>query len=570
MSRLGSAEDAVYKLFDSMLICNASPDVALQQSIRDTLADARHAPTASHVNTFRSLLSSVLEHHYNVARFGPCPDEKGNISYAVNTLDHDAILIYFAPNLEEDEADDFADGEDSPIVPGSGSLAAVRAAHLQMQRRDAKLKAFFGEAVNSRRFSDSHNLQHRLTQSESLAMTGMPDSPIGRRRAWSNGSSAPSTAQISPRRHVRTDSMQEEGSLLHRSSTSHTFTSASHAYTPSVLSQSSSRPLMARVAEAPKYTEKAPAPISTVPTNAPTPQEADSQPFSDCLALVHQMPPTANTLSSDQRRHLVKRSRKLQAMLGATLDESAAQYTLVDKVPRRTNISDPPPVSPTLLTHLHHSRRSSYPPPSPTSPFRRASVGSLRSPSPLPPKMSSMSRTSSTEAGMTSEMTSPETGLQTPDDYDARQPWGHAIYGLGVDIEKEKEDRRRRVAKLQRFLGEKIPVDLVSSTSGTTTMGPKHKRAPSRLGTALKTAGTRLGLRGRSTTAEDAVEEGEERSSDEVQRSMPVRAKAKVTGMRQASVAGPLSSEMTIASIRRARKLEQVRICSSGRSSPVD
>jgi hypothetical protein len=518
-------------------------------------------------NTFRWILCALFEHAFDSKVISQSRDASGATIYAADAADHEAVCNFF-PAADE-MLDAFGDLADSPTQPRAGTAAALKAHQVQLQKRDAKLTAFFGEAVNTRRTGDSP-IGHRFTRSETLyfgsSSTGEP--VMGRRRAYSNGSSDATSPAPTPRRAHRSSTISADD----RSSVA--YSSMSHVYSPSVMSYSSSMPLVPRVSDAPEYTRKAPPPLS-IAASPLTNTASEAKPFSDCLPIAHQaMPPTANALSLDQRRDLVKRSRKLQAMLGATLDESAAEYTLVQNVRTpHANVSDPPPVSPTLLRQESDpqdraTRRSSYPPRSPTSPLRRPSSATLRSPHDAlgpsratafsPQSMVSTSSSSGDEAAVTS----PETGLDTPDTYDAAQPWGHALYGLGLaDPEaRAKEARRRRVAKLQRFLGERIPVELAFAPPPPTF---SHQRTSSRFGYAFQRASSKLGIRSRSatprsTSSSSAVEEDLLRSSEEEARG---GSRARFGGVRapRQTASGRLSSEQTIASIRRARKLEQVR-----------
>ena len=147
---------------------------------------------------------------------------------------------------------------------------------------------------------------------------------------------------------------------------------------------------------------------------------------------------------------------------------------------------------------------------------------------------------SSSEFDGTDTFTSPDAMLKTPNVFDASTPWGAV-----VEQAKEREDRRRRVAKLQRFLGERIPAELVGPTVQRPQTAPA--KSPGRFGSALRNASVRFGNMRKPSARRAATDTSDE---DEPWR----EPKPQVL-----SPAARTDSGTVIAGLRKARKLEQAR-----------
>ncbi|KAJ2921940.1 hypothetical protein H1R20_g15154, partial [Candolleomyces eurysporus] len=153
-------------------------------------------------------------------------------------------------------------------------------------------------------------------------------------------------------------------------------------------------------------------------------------------------PPTANILPHSQRSRLLKSSRKIEAMLGTT--------PLVLPV-----VDHPPQISPSHATpklERSKSKASKGPQPVPQPVLLRSrsvALPSLMSPTSTHVKSSSMDT-----AGNSSGPATPISALFSPitketNDNDA----------------KEREMRRKKLAKITRTLGENIPPELVFGTT---------------------------------------------------------------------------------------------------------
>lgn len=333
----------------------------------------------------------------------------------------------------------------------------------------------------------------------------------GRRRAYSGDSLASINIYSTSVSHY-----DDSTAPSLRSSTS--FTSHTHLLRPHSLALTLTDSNLMH----PEMQKTSPGPFET--SLLPLPGSPRAQQFSA------PMPPTLNELSAGERRNLVKRSKKLQAMLGATLDEAATERTLVGRGPLRHN-SGPFPVSPTLKDEFEASaewsptnrRRSSYPPPSPTQSFGPSSPASARyafrseAHNAKSPE-SNMSRSSS--SGLTMDFTSPDTNHSysppTPRDFYSPNPnlWGSEQAPMHW-TNSTKEERRRRVQKVYAVLGEVVPVDVIFGSPDPGLPHPrssrdKHVRSPSRLGQAGDAISRSFGILKRKNRQADGSTSEEE------------------------------------------------------------
>ncbi|KAM0788637.1 hypothetical protein ACM66B_006107 [Microbotryomycetes sp. NB124-2] len=158
-------------------------------------------------------------------------------------------------------------------------------------------------------------------------------------------------------------------------------------------------------------------------------------------------PLTINVLSANSRRHLVRQSRKLEQVLGSVVTEDA-----VTSVLRQTDS----PVRPLWMV-----RSRSFPPHSPTP-----SVNSFEQSSDAgdieygPARRMSRARSSPSP-----HSESPATSSPTDRWFPRNIPNATSFSALGGTLEMQKEERRRKLAKLQRMLGERVPVELALSDS---------------------------------------------------------------------------------------------------------
>ena len=286
-------------------------------------------------------------------------------------------------------------------------------------------------------------------------------------------------------------------------------------------------------------------------------------PLSDDRRSEHSQPElelqdNANALSNEEKRNLVRRGKKLQAMLGANAKGLGIEqsFRTVRSAPRRsepsrydtgdTDVTGCFPSSPNRPV-----RRASFPPPSPTlsmashspsSPsFRfplRASMKRQSSGSSFSPAMS-MSRSSSSAFA-----TSPETALDTP-----RTPFD-AAWNMGPTLDsKAREERRRRIAKVYAVLGERVPVEHILHTdehrSPQTAAAVPLVRSGSRLDKASGMLSKQLGKLRKKRPSESSSDESWEAIRSDYGGAAPYKASPIIGG-----------AEVTIDTIRRARKLE--------------
>ncbi|RXW16332.1 hypothetical protein EST38_g9527 [Candolleomyces aberdarensis] len=175
-------------------------------------------------------------------------------------------------------------------------------------------------------------------------------------------------------------------------------------------------------------------------------------------------PPTANILPHSQRSRLLKSSRKIEAMLGTT--------PLVVPV-----VDHPPQISPSHATpKLERSKskagKGSQPVPQPVLLRSRSVALPSLMPTPTHVKSSSMDT-----AGNSSGPATPISALFSPITKETND-----------DDAKEREMKRKKLAKITRTLGENIPPELVfgatyqqeSKSSTPKSSGKAHRpRAPS-------------------------------------------------------------------------------------------
>ena len=206
------------------------------------------------------------------------------------------------------------------------------------------------------------------------------------------------------------------------------------------------------------------------------------------------VPPHRNSLSQDEKRDLVKRSKKLEQMFGVPLEEAAAGRVLVGGQPLDGH--DPTKLGALQITPTRPSkgrrRSASFPPPSPTSAsFEDAQFFLNASPTSQGPRRLSPPNLGS--SGMVRSVSSPNSTSPITDDVflpdTPTLPNAIQFSALGGTSALQKEERRRKLAKLQRLLGERVPAELALNqapgrwtSSGAQGMG----RSGSRLGGMLK------------------------------------------------------------------------------------
>lgn len=269
------------------------------------------------------------------------------------------------------------------------------------------------------------------------------------------------------------------------------------------------------------------------------------------------VPPARNALSQDEKRDLVKRSKKLERMFGVPLEEAAAERVLVGGQPLEgaqdperlgTGGQEGTPVRP----GRGRRRSASFPPPSPTSAsfedghfFANASPTSPGARRLSPPHLGSV--------GMVRSVSSPNATSPVTDDVflpdTPTLPSASHFAALGGTAALQKEERRRKLAKLQRLLGERVPAELALNRE------PGRGLAPG--GHHMGRSGSRLGgiLKGKLGIGHGHGQRGEEVRRDEG--FVVVDRQAWGGGEQQQAAKGSTPTSQ-IKGLARARKLEQV------------
>ena len=225
-----------------------------------------------------------------------------------------------------------------------------------------------------------------------------------------------------------------------------------------------------------------------------------------------QVPPSKNALSADEKRDLVWRSSKLKHYFGVPMQEGAAEKVLVESRPTFRKDS------------TGSGRRQSFPPsasfgrviypPSPldfTSPFSPShSPTHFQTSQPVSPcTVTDTPSTQNTIESIASRQLEPQlifiprniSPTSTPDS--PGFPMGSTEQLVAQQL---KEERRRKIRKLEKLLGERVPVHLalnaglVDSMRGSGGSGGGIESAPmSRTGSSKLTEMIRekLGLRDR-------------------------------------------------------------------------
>jgi hypothetical protein len=222
------------------------------------------------------------------------------------------------PEGWHDSDDDSLELDENPRLPSMADASR------SIMKRDEKLRWLFGESVGAAlpsRHPSNPRLRRQASHSESSLPLRLSDNDVGMDFI-----------------HI---SLPERTNVNRHLSVSTTSTATSHSrhHPSNSLDDSLS---LRRVGSI----DSAMLPLFPRPLDHYYDPPSPLPPFSGLLQDEAErsppvVPPTKNSLTPAAKRDLVKRSRKLQYILGATLDEDAAQRVL-----RTHTNSDPPPVSP--------------------------------------------------------------------------------------------------------------------------------------------------------------------------------------------------------------------------------
>lgn len=183
-------------------------------------------------------------------------------------------------------------------------------------------------------------------------------------------------------------------------------------------------------------------------------------------------PRTENTLTRAERRDLMRKSRKLERLLGVPIQEAAVSTILYPGVVVDAKAAcdlTSPSAGPRFLDESSHSD-SSTPLNDPNkghinlnlSPRRWTPTASASgTPTPLTPN--SGPRRMSRSLSVPSMSQTPSPTPSPTDAYFTNIPNARAFAALGGTAAQQREERRRKLAKLQRVLGEHVPYETALS-----------------------------------------------------------------------------------------------------------
>lgn len=509
-------------------------------TIATTLASCRRSRNLEPATmTFRSVVATAVVHL--------CACDELDTREGINRM----FQHTERPIRDDGEGDGETDSAERRRSLLRGAEDPVRDANLSILRRDDKLRWIFGG--KSRLFMRwngvprsgspppvlaedrdlppclcpdpvlEDNFQRRASTTSSLPSTSPLSSPPPRSQTTMSLSTTPVILSSPPHRPASMSSFESLASAFSQTPSS----SASRAHRRVHSTSSSIAPLLpSRVLELPSTYPSSPVPFAnftpafysssprqhspppfTSPSSMPTYRRSPSSSTSSSPT-PSSMSLSRDTLSPHARRELVRKSKKLNRMFGVPLEERAAEEVLVRPSPRR--YSFPPGSSPT-------SRRRSNPFAEDESSASMGRSNSSPISSVFPPGARSEARGSVT------------------DDEPA----------------SAREERRRKLDKVQRLLGERVPAGLVlADHPGAAEQGAAGMaRGNSRLGGIWKGLGF---YRKREGTAEGEGELDVLARRDEMPDAIPV------VMVPAGSMTGVKKGATPVQELARSRKMEQV------------
>ncbi|KAM0748160.1 hypothetical protein T439DRAFT_75530 [Meredithblackwellia eburnea MCA 4105] len=203
---------------------------------------------------------------------------------------------------------------------------------------------------------------------------------------------------------------------------------------------------------------------------------------------------TTNNLTQAERTKLVRKSKKLNKMFGVPLEERAAEEVLV-----RVRSELPPPLSGSgVALSPGGRRRYSFPPP----------VSPVGTPSPTSPCAPHSSQDEGSGSPMTRSISNPGPGgfgpaslrlrssvaSSTTSMDDSDYAYHHSRHSISKAPHRHREERRKKLDKVQRLLGERVPPGLVWSDHPTRSMAPISGGVGMARGNSRKLGGIFKGL----------------------------------------------------------------------------
>ncbi|GAA5979216.1 hypothetical protein JCM10908_002841 [Rhodotorula pacifica] len=199
----------------------------------------------------------------------------------------------------------------------------------------------------------------------------------------------------------------------------------------------------------------------------------------------------SNTLTNEQRRQLVRRSKKLEGFFGVPFQEEAAQRVLVDGHVAATSSIDlpggaggadeatkphrPPPLPLHDPSTLQASSATQFPPRSPGS-----AASSAVSPLSSPRRAGFAAGDGLSAPRMTRSSSSPS---RRSSSFSSLASVDHAYYSeqsrrfSSAEQERqqrEREERRKKLDKVRRVLGERVPAEIVVQCEDSPVAPPRH------------------------------------------------------------------------------------------------
>ncbi|BGP37233.1 hypothetical protein JCM10449v2_001138 [Rhodotorula kratochvilovae] len=494
-------------------------------SIAVTLAATRRSPAASKQRTdvARQTLATLLGHYVSPVSFGRRAEPGGRIAFASSVADDALIIDAFpsppAPSVVAAASSTASttsdDDDDDPDADTRSIAAGIRDAHASIARKDDKLRWLLGDnfqpGASPRAGSSSaptrsspqpartRELSHESSMSSLAAGSGSSSPVTVSKRHQRFTSTSSSTAPLlneDAASASRPPLSPTSRSFLHKRGVSTGSALINAASPPPLPLQQTSRRISGEITLPPQpFGDLAPAiphvaaPSSSLAPPAPlSPRRTSLDSALDARrAGGTQRPMNCNNLSAEERRALVRRSKKLEGFFGAPFQEEAAARVLVDG--QRDLLSAPAgalsPVTGSTPSTAPSSRRASLAPPG-AGPAQGHTLGAAsrldaRRPSALSLSSSSQGSTSASASGAAASAggsrpprsprlhrssSSPSRGRRSSSFSSLAEPQ-HAYFSERLARERarderdERDERRRKLDKVRRVLGERVPLALV-------------------------------------------------------------------------------------------------------------
>ncbi|KAK4046524.1 hypothetical protein OIO90_006536 [Microbotryomycetes sp. JL221] len=437
----------------------------------------------SRLSTGRTILACFLDRAQSATELSKVSDNNQAASLAqlsaqpegtrhVSAMKRTSLVAL--PNIQEIDDDEDNEGD------------ALHQATLSITKRDEKMKWVFGDDYQKRQISQPSTSKRKQSRPSSMSSVnscststssrGGNGISIHRRVLSSSSSTTPLIEPPSPRTTETPSTSHHK--IFHKRGKSN------GTALPPTLDPKSKSGSGNQERQQP-FSDLLPKQSTSRPTRA---SESD-------IGRQVAAPLTINVLSANSRRDLIRKSRKLEQVLGSVVTEEAVKEVLQTRADTERR--------PSML--LVRSR--SFPPHSPTpslASFEQQSseAGDI--------ELGMVRRTSRSRSSPSSPSESPM-GQSPVDRWFPRNsssiPNASSFSALGGTLEMQREERRRKLAKLQRMLGERVPVEVaLNDMPGRSVISGDHHHVATGIGGRLRGA---LGLARKhpeSTSAAQAPE----------------------------------------------------------------